>query len=183
MGGDRLPTPASNSCCAARPFGTYSAGCAADTRPPNDSGGWLSVVESRWGTRRAAALSCVRPTAPVTQRLPATDSAPATRWAALLNQQHPTVTADPHWPALAALLDRIDRAGGDVPALIDHVTRDRGLPTDNPARSLDYRLSDTVPALPRTDGQSYEPSTTAMPPPPPAGPSRPTLSPGITPPR
>jgi hypothetical protein len=93
------------------------------------------------------------------------------------------VTADPHWPALAALLDRIDRAGGDVPALIDQVTRDRGLPTDNPARSLDYRLSDTVPALPRTDGQSYQPSTTAMPRPPPAWPSRPTRPPGITPPR
>ena len=141
------------------------------------------IVESPWGTRRTATLSCVRPTAPATQRLPATDSAPTTRWAALLDQQHPTVTADPHWPALAALLDRIDRAGGDVPALIDQVTRDRGLPTDNPARSLDYRLSDTVPALPRTDGRSYEPSTTAMPPPPPAWPSRPTLPPGITPPR
>ena len=87
---------------------------------------------------------------------------------------------------VAALLDRIHRvhrAGGDVPALIDHVTRDQGLPTDNPARSLDYRLSDTMPALPRTDGQSYEPSTTAIPPPPPAWPSRPTLPPGITPPR
>jgi hypothetical protein len=106
--------------------------------------------------------------------------------APLEQQQHPTVTADPHWPARAALLDRIHRvhrAGGDVPALIDHVTRDQGLPTDNPARSLDYRLSDTMPALPRTDGQSYEPSTTAIPPPPPAWPSRPTLPPGITPPR
>jgi hypothetical protein len=192
------------------------------TRPPNDSGRWLSVgayptgtevsvhsadadgpgrqlghgmvvghtgpehviVESPWGTRRTATLRCVRPTAPATQRLPAADSAPTTRWAALLDQQHPTVTADPHWPALAALLDRIDRAGGDVPALIDHVTRDRGLPTDNPARSLDYRLSDTLRELPRTDGQPYEPSTTAMPPPPPpAWPSRPTTPPGITPPR
>jgi hypothetical protein len=89
------------------------------------------------------------------------------------------VTADPHWPALDALLDRIDRAGGDVRALIDQVTRDWGLPTDNPARSLYYRLSDTVPALHLTDGQSYEPSTTAMPPPLLAWPSRPTLPPGM----
>ena len=86
----------------------------------------------------------------------------------LLEQKHPSVTTDPHWPALAALLDRIDSAGGDVHDLLDQVLRDRALPADNPARSLDYRLSDAAPRPhPRhRPSPALQPATRPPPPPP-----------------
>jgi len=78
----------------------------------------------------------------------AATTAPSGRWADLIAANHPSVVTDPHWDALAAQLDRIHAAGGDVAALVAQVTSERALPADHPARSLDYRLADFTPSTP-----------------------------------
>ena len=131
------------------------------------------VVESPWGTRRTAALSHVQPVAPAPQTRPAPTG--PSRWTSLLEAVHPSITEDPAWPALLALVDRIDSAGRDIPALIANALRDRPLPDEHPARSLDYRLSDAVPDLARSTArpQPYQPpagTPRPQPPTPPCGP-------------
>ena len=108
------------------------------------------IVESPYGTRRVAHLNQVsRPTEPpsTTPAAPASVRPPAAedRWAAVCREIDPRVLQDPHWPALARSLDRIAAGGHDVEQLLHEVTSRRGLPGDNPARSLDYRLADAAP--------------------------------------
>jgi N12 class adenine-specific DNA methylase len=67
------------------------------------------------------------------------------RWKQLCDAVDPQITADPHWPALAAQLDRAAAAGTDVASVLQKATADRTLPTDHPARSLAYRVADAVP--------------------------------------
>lgn len=91
---------------------------------------------------------------------------------------HPEVLTDPHWGALATQLDRIADAGGDVAALLAEVTAERALPAQHPARSLDYRLHDAMPQLPRPlpPGSLGDPTRGAAPDPsghPPTPPYRP----------
>ena len=89
--------------------------------------------------------SAARTTAAVTAM-----AASGGRWADLIAANHPSVVTDPHWDALAAQLDRIHAAGGDVAALVAQVTSERALPDDHPARSLDYRLAEFTPTTPAT---------------------------------
>ena len=70
-------------------------------------------------------------------------------WRPVVNAFDPALTRDPHWPALAAQLDRIAATGADVAALVAQVTAERALPADHPARSLDYRLSAAAPSAVR----------------------------------
>ena len=77
-------------------------------------------------------------------------AAPGGRWADLIAANHPSVVTDPHWDALAAQLDRIHAAGGDVAALVAQVTSERALPDNHPARCLDYRLAEFTPTTPAT---------------------------------
>ena len=56
------------------------------------------------------------------------------------------IAADPHWPALAAQLERAAATGTDVAAVLAQVTTDNAA-DDHPARSLAYRVADVVPDL------------------------------------
>jgi N12 class adenine-specific DNA methylase len=92
-------------------------------------------------TRTTTAITAITATTAAT-------TAPGGRWADLIAANHPRVVTDPHWEALAAQLDRIHAAGGDVAALVAQVTTERALPADHPARSLDYRLAEFTPSTP-----------------------------------
>jgi hypothetical protein len=113
------------------------------------------IVESPYGTRRISPISHVRPTvlsASTSNPTPPSSGhppSPTDRWRHLFATQ-PAVLDDPHWPALAAQMDRIAGAGADVAALVDQIIAERALPADHPARSLDYRLSNAVPPPPTT---------------------------------
>ncbi len=67
------------------------------------------------------------------------------RWQALLDELDPRLTADPHYPALAAALDRVSLAGTDAAASV-RLAAAEPLPADHPARVLHSRLTDTCPA-------------------------------------
>jgi len=105
------------------------------------------------------------------------DHTVATRWAALAAAIHPGIVTDPHWPALAAQLDRIHACGGDVPVLLAVATADRPLPDRHPARSLDYRLVTAAPTLARRPALTGNTHPTVRPPAPPPAPPRPAPSP------
>ena len=108
------------------------------------------------------------------------DQTVATRWAAVAAAIHPGIVTDPHWPALAAQLDRIHATGGDVPVLLAVATADRPLPDRHPARSLDYRLVTAAPTLarrPTLTGNTNPVVRPPAPPPPPPAPPRPVPSP------
>jgi N12 class adenine-specific DNA methylase/SAM-dependent methyltransferase len=115
------------------------------------------TVESPYGTRRISPISHVRladprdptrpsaaPTTPQAATHPRPPS-PSDRWQHLFRRSHPDVLADPHWPALAAQIDRIATTGADIAALVTQVTAERQLPAEHPARSLDYRLANLAP--------------------------------------
>ncbi len=57
------------------------------------------------------------------------------RWAATVEAIDPRLLQDPHYPALAAALDRVALAGNDVPEVLSRVTV-RALPHDHAARTL-----------------------------------------------
>jgi len=101
------------------------------------------IVHCPDGIRACAPRSLVNP-APAP---PAAASAPEGlhRWTEICTAIDPRVASDPHWPALAAHLDRIDATGQDVAALLRQVTVSQALPAEHPARSLDYRLSGAAP--------------------------------------
>ncbi len=101
------------------------------------------IVHCPDGIRACAPRSLVNP-APAP---PAAASAPEGlhRWTEICTAIDPRVASDPHWPALAAHLDRIDATGEDVAALLRQVTVSQALPAEHPARSLDYRLSGAAP--------------------------------------
>jgi hypothetical protein len=137
------------------------------------------TVESPFGTKRVAAISHVSlsDASPVETKPPAQTSTagetPAQKWAALCDAVDERITADPHWPALAAQLDRAAAAGTDIGAVLHQVTADNALPEDHAARSLAYRVADVVPDLRsparmRTDAEPDPAPRTAPPPPPPS---------------
>jgi N12 class adenine-specific DNA methylase len=109
-------------------------------------------------------------------RAPETEP-PATRWSAVCDAADPRITADPHWPALLAQLERAAANGTDVAALLHEVTTNNALPAEHPARSLGYRVADTAPdtrsaAFTRLDMLEHVP-TVGRPPTPPQAASRP----------
>ena len=73
---------------------------------------------------------------------------PATvRWAGVADGIDARLTGDPHWPALAAALDRAEAAGFDVTTRLPRlVIADDPLPTDRPGRALQGRLVDECDA-------------------------------------
>ena len=68
-------------------------------------------------------------------------------WAAVCDALDARITSDPHWPALAAQLERAAKTGTDVAAVLAQVTADKALPDEHPARSLAYLVADVVPDL------------------------------------
>ena len=137
------------------------------------------TVESPFGTKRVAAISHVSlaDASPIEAKppghTPTVGETPAQKWAALCDAVDERITADPHWPALAAQLDRAAAAGTDIGAVLHQVTADNALPEDHPARSLAYRVADVVPDLRsparmRTDAEPGPAPRTAPPPPPPS---------------
>lgn len=149
------------------------------------------TVESPYGTRRHAPISHVstdeHPAADVNPRsapttgitTPRPDN-PADRWRDIAAALDPRVIQDPHWPALARVLDRIAADGLDVPALLEQVTAERALPDDHPARSLDYRLATVAPDPTAVDRVRIDADqrTHGLTPPPPAPPTDPGYRPG-----
>lgn len=106
------------------------------------------------------------------------------RWRALADQIDPRLATDPTWPALAAAIDRVHRAGTDPTQLLPRLTHQDGpvgpLPDDQPARALRHRLiaahpAAATPAPPRftipttttsaRPGQPYQPSRSPFRPP------------------
>ncbi len=140
------------------------------------------TVESPYGTRRISPISHVRPADPHDPTRPARTAAPprtapmehrgpaelaAARWEHLFRDTQPQILDDPHWPTLAAQLERIAATGADVAGLVDQVVAERTLPADNPARSLDYRLANAVPpATGPRPGPDTDPSAVSRPAPP-----------------
>ncbi|MBN9619280.1 MAG: toprim domain-containing protein, partial [Actinobacteria bacterium] len=70
---------------------------------------------------------------------------PTARWAQLAERINPRLTWDPSWPALARAIDRAAAAGVDVQTELPALAQRRPLPSDHPARSLEYRLLDAHP--------------------------------------
>jgi hypothetical protein len=137
------------------------------------------TVESRYGTRRVAHLNQVsqpHQPAPSTPPPQAEPLAAEDRWASACRAIDPRVVADPHWPALARSLDRIEATGRDVEQLLREVTAQRALPAGSPARSLDYRVAD---AAPEATGAPGQPWTAAPTPAQPSGPSVPVNAPRL----
>ena len=65
------------------------------------------------------------------------------RWREACSAVDPRLPTDPHYPALAAALDRVDAAGVDVQAALALAARDGQLPDANPGRALHFRLTST----------------------------------------
>jgi hypothetical protein len=113
------------------------------------------TVESPFGTKRVAAISHVSLSdassieAKQPDHMSTGVETPAQKWATLCDAVDERITADPHWPALAAQLERAAAAGTDIGAVLHQVTADNTLPEDHPARSLAYRVADVPQATPR----------------------------------
>jgi hypothetical protein len=103
------------------------------------------TVESPFGTKRVAPISHVSAGQP--EPAPVVGETAAQRWAAVCDSLDARITADPHWPALTAQLERAANTGTDVAVVLAQVTTDNALPEDHPARSLAYRVADVVPDL------------------------------------
>ena len=69
-------------------------------------------------------------------------------WAKTVAATHPEALTDPHWPALARQLDRMQQAGTDIAQLLTDSAH-RPLNTSRPARDLDLRISAAAPATSR----------------------------------
>lgn len=134
------------------------------------------TVESHFGTKRVAAISHVtlNDASPIETEPPGHTTVaetPAQKWAAICDTVDERITSDPHWPALAAQLDRAAAAGTDIGAVLHQVTADNALPEEHPARSLAYRVADVIPDLHsparmRTDAELDPAPRTAAPNPP-----------------
>jgi hypothetical protein len=138
------------------------------------------TVESPFGTKRVATISHVSLSdassieAKPPDHMSTGGETPAQKWATLCDAVDERITADPHWLALAAQLERAAAAGTDIGAVLHQVTADNALPEDHPARSLAYRVADVVPDLRsparmRTDAEP-DPAPRAGPPLPPPSP-------------
>ena len=68
------------------------------------------------------------------------------RWREASSAVDPRLPTDPHYPALAAALDRVDAAGVDVHAALALAARDGQLPDANPGRALHFWLTTTCDA-------------------------------------
>ena len=80
------------------------------------------------------------------RRLPApVTPTPTSRWAQLAERINPRLTIDPSWPALARAVDRAAATGYDVEKQLPILANRRPLPSNHPARSLEYRLLDAHP--------------------------------------
>ncbi len=98
-------------------------------------------------------------------------SPPGHRWYETCHRLDRRLVTDPHWPALAAALDRAAASGLDVPATLSALTHDRPGGEPHPARTLHYRLIATCDAA-----ITPRPAPSAIPPTP-AVPSRAALPP------
>lgn len=67
------------------------------------------------------------------------------RWDQLLRSVDPSLVEDPHYPALAAALDRVQLSGHDAPVMLAQAAA-QALDPQHPARALHYRLIDACPA-------------------------------------
>lgn len=68
------------------------------------------------------------------------------RWREACSAVDPRLPTDPHYPALAAALDRVDAAGVDAQVVLALAARDGQLPDANPGRALHFRLTSTCDA-------------------------------------
>ena len=71
---------------------------------------------------------------------------PADRWHELGHQVDPRLVTGPDWPALAAAMDRAHRAGYDLETHLPRLAAQHPLPDEQPARTLQNRLTDHCPA-------------------------------------
>lgn len=92
----------------------------------------------------AAARQLAQPIPDRAPAPPAPASAPL-RWAQLGEQVHPGLTGDPHWPALAATLDRAAANGHDLPRTLPALAARRPLDPDHPGRDLDDLVHHALP--------------------------------------
>ncbi|MBN9620773.1 MAG: hypothetical protein J0H43_13745, partial [Actinobacteria bacterium] len=109
---------------------------------------------------------------------PAQTQLPAQRWTALCDAVDPRISADPHWPALAAQLGRAAERGADVDALLREFADAGDVSDRHPARNLGYLVADAVPDIdsPAHRRASLDQDTTAItpvPPPPAPNPAAP----------
>ena len=72
--------------------------------------------------------------------IPAAEPDPELRWAPLATAIAADLTADPHWPALAAHLSRAAETGYDVETRLPLLIAQRPLPGEHTGRDLDLRL-------------------------------------------
>ncbi len=105
----------------------------------------LEVLDAAQGwtadPRAAAARQLAQP---IPDRAPA-PPAPL-RWAQLGEQVHPGLTGDPHWPALAATLDRAAAHGHDPAMTLPALAARRPLDPDHPGRDLDDLVHHALPS-------------------------------------
>ncbi len=111
---------------------------------------------------------------------------PLTRWRRAAEAVDLRLPPDPHWPALAAQLERIHASGRDVPGLLKTHAWHNPLPEDNPGRTLADRLTIAVPGsgeppLPgyQPGGRAVDPAGAANRPDTPISPSRPGPTPEV----
>jgi hypothetical protein len=109
-----------------RPFGHHQALAEARLRSARLTSE-LSSPDHRGPTRPGPAVPA-----------PASPAA-GVRWYAQCLDVDRRLVDDPHWPALAAALDRAAATGLDVPATLGALTREQ-LPDAHPARTLHYLL-------------------------------------------
>jgi DNA primase catalytic core len=82
----------------------------------------------------------------VPQPLPPMLPEPADRWADLVARISPALIDAAEWPNLAHAIDRAHAAGYDVAEQLPRLAAEKPLSQKRPARELQYRLIDAVPA-------------------------------------
>ncbi len=111
-----------------------------------------------WRTLRCAARRAVAPDAIALDPAQLQLWSAQQRWREACSAIDPPLATDPHYPTLAAVLDRVDAAGVDVQAALALAARDGQLPDANPGRALHFWLTLTCDAV-----------VTSAPPPAPGG--------------
>lgn len=102
------------------------------------------------------------------------DAAPTTlagqTWHRTCTELDPRLTSDPHYPVLAAALDRIALTGANVTAVLAEAVAGASLPPEHTARALHYQLLDVCPAavIPYTDVFTARAAPSRPSPPPPS---------------
>ena len=110
------------------------------TSAPNDTDRQMARLPA---TPAGAADRACRTASPDQQATPTTLA--GQRWHRTLAELDPRLVTDPHFPALAAALDRVELAGVDVTASLAAATTEP-LPDVHTARALHYQLIDLCPA-------------------------------------